>query len=265
MRRLILAIFLSSLCAPAVSQNATSDEALLIKTRALYDAPFTRDLVSFDCAVQFDWKKHFIDLLGTVPPAAVVTVERLQTVQHRVFVDRSGAVISVIPKTPDLTGAAHAVELERTFNAITSSGLNAWLPFSTNIILPVGPTKGVFQKTDAGYKLLMTGPGLTATLLLKEDLRVTSVVSELPQPMHASTEFTAGPNGFLLSSVKTGITKDPATDKEATFAFTYQTIDGFQLPSLVTVTPATTEAWQYGLTDCKTIRGAIIEVGPPTH
>jgi hypothetical protein len=263
MRRLILAILLSSFCAPAVSQSVTSDEALLIKTRALYDAPFTRDLVSFDCMVQFDWKKHFIDLLGTVPPAAVPTVERLQAVQHRIFVDRSGAVVSAIPKAPDLAGAAHATELEQIFNAMTSSGLNAWLPFSTNVILPVGPTKSVFEKVDAGYKLLMNGPGVTATLLLKEDLRITSVVSELPQPMRASTEFTTGPNGFLLSSVRTGPTTDPAMNNEATFAFTYQTVGGFQLPSMVTVTPATTEAWHYALTDCKAMRGVVIEVGPP--
>jgi hypothetical protein len=241
----------------------TSDEALLAKTRALYDAPFTRDLVSFDCAVQFDWKKHFVDLLGTIPAAAEPTVERLQTIQHRVFVDRSGAVVSAIPKAPDLTGVVHAAELEQVLNSMVSGGLSAWLPFSTNVILPVEPTMFNFQKVDTGYKLVMNGSDVAGTLLLKEDMRVSSGVTQLPQPMRFATEFTTGPDGFLLGSVKTGDTTDTAINKEATFAFTYQTVQGFQLPSLVTVKPSTSEAWHYALTDCKARHGIIIKTGLP--
>lgn len=158
------------------------DEVLLTKTRALYDAPFTRDLVSFDCAVQFDWKKHFVDVLGVIPPAAIPAAERLQALQHRVLVDRSGAVVSVIPKAPDFGGIGHAADLERSFNAIVSSGLNAWLPFNTNVILPVAPTKFSFQNVDTGYKVVMNGPGIAATLLRTEDLRLTSGESPLPHP-----------------------------------------------------------------------------------
>jgi hypothetical protein len=38
------------------SQSTESDETLLTKAHGLYDAPFTRSLVSFNCAAQFDWK-----------------------------------------------------------------------------------------------------------------------------------------------------------------------------------------------------------------
>jgi hypothetical protein len=243
MRCLILAVMASGFCLPAISQTTAADEALLTKTRALYDAPFTRDLVSFDCAVQFDWKQHFVDVLGTVPQAAVLTTEHLQTIPHRVFVDRSGATVSATAKPPDLAKVEHATELEQVFNAMVSGGLSAWLPFSTNVILPVGPTKFSFETIDSGYKLVMNGPGVAATLPLKSDMRVTSAVSQMPQPMRASTDFTNGPSGFLLSSVKTGSTSGASTGGEAIFAFTYQTVEGFQLPSIVTVTPATGEAW----------------------
>jgi len=263
MYRRVFSFVMCCLCAPAVSQTVASDEALLAKTRGLYDAPFTRDLVSFDCAVQFDWKKHFVDFLGTMPPAAAPIAERLQTIQHRVFVDRTGAVVSAIPKATDLNGVAHAAELEKSFDAMVSGGISAWLPFGTNIILPIAPTKYSFEKLDSGYKLVMNGPGVAATLLLKEDMRLTSVVSQLPQPMRFTTEFTPGPEGFLLGSVKTGSTNDTSVTLEATFTFAYQTVQGFQLPSLVTVTPATKEAWHYGLTDCKAVKGAAIKVGPP--
>jgi hypothetical protein len=254
---------LLGVCSAAISQTASSDEALLAKTRALYDAPFSRGLVSFDCAVEFDWKKHFTDLFGTVPPAAVLTVERLQTIQHRAFINRSGAVVSAIPKSPDLAGAAHAAQLEQAFVGMASSGLNAWLPFSTNVILPKEPTKFTFEKLGTGYRLVMNGDGVLATLLLNKDLRLTSAVSQLPQPIRFDTEFVPGSDGFLLQSVKTGSTTDAASAGEATFAFTYQTANGFQIPSLVAVTRATGESWHYALTDCKVMKGVVLEVRPP--
>lgn len=98
---------------------------MLSKARDLYDAPFTRQLVSFDCSVRFDWKKHFIDTVGVVPAAAIPTVNRLQMLPHRVFVDRSGAVVSEIPRASDLSGTPRAAELEAAFQAMVSSGLNA--------------------------------------------------------------------------------------------------------------------------------------------
>src|SRR5271167_3334908 len=170
MRRLMVSVVLSCFCVPVVSQTTASDAALLIKTRALYDAPFTRDLVSFDCAVQFDWKKHFVDFFGAIPPAAIPAAERLQTVQHRVFVNRTGAIVSAIPKAPDLNGVAHAGELEQSLESIISAGLNAWIPSSTNVILPIEPTKFSFQKIDSGYRLVMNGAGFAATLLLAADM-----------------------------------------------------------------------------------------------
>jgi hypothetical protein len=268
-KTIVLLIALCTVHSPAFAQTASltqssaSDEALLAKTRALYDAPFTRDLVSFDCAVQFDWKEHFVDLFGTVPPAALPTVQRLQTIQHRVFVDRSGATVSAIPTVPDLADVEHEAELERGLRMITSGGLSAWLPFSMNVILPIGPTHFSFEKIDTGYKLAMHGPGIEAQLVLAADMRLTSGVSQFPQPMRFTTEFTQGPDGFLLSSVKTGNTSDTAATKDATFKFTYQTVQGFQLPSLVTVIPATTEIWHYALTDCKATKGITVKVWSP--
>ena len=261
MRRLVLTIILSYLCAPALSQTTTSDAALLAKTRALYDNPFLQGLVSFDCAVKFDWKQHFLEVLSSVPPAAGPTIERLQAIQHRVFVDHSGAVVSSLPKNPDLSGVAKATELEQVFNAMIGGGINAWMPFSTNVILPMGSTKYSFEKIEPGYKLVLNGVGVAGTLLLAEDMRIESGVSQLPQPMRFTTEFVSGPHGFLLQSVKTGDITGSAS--QADFAYTYQKVQEFQLPSEITVKPSTSEPWHYGLTDCKVVAGAVIEVGLP--
>ncbi len=262
MFRFSFSVGLLCLYSTAVSQTASSDKALLGRTRALYDAPFTRDLVSFDCAVQFDWKEHFVAALGTMLSAAVSTANRLQTISRRVFVNHLGVVVSAMPKAPDLSGYSHAADLEQALDAMISGGLNAWLPFSTNVILPVGPTQFTFQKMEPGYKLKKNGHDVEATLLLGEDLRVTSVVSQLPQPIRLTTDFVRGPDGFLLGSVKTESTTDAAKAGEATFAFTYQNVQGFQIPSLVIVTPATAEVWRYTLTDCKAMKGIQLNVGP---
>jgi len=264
MRHIIFAVVLCCSTGSAVAQpDALSNEALLSKTRALYDAPFERNLVSFDCAVQFNWSQHFIDSLGAVPPGAGPTLQQLQGISHRVFVDDSHVVVSSQPEQPDLTGLEHAADLERIFKGMVPSGLGMWMPFSTNVILPTGSTRFSFEKIDPGYKLSMNGIGVAATLLLTNDLRITSFVSQLPQTIRATTEFTQGPNGFLLSSITTGPTTDPAARGDATFSYTYQTVKGFQLPSLVTMNLSPSEIWRYTLTDCKVTAGVAIQVGPP--
>jgi hypothetical protein len=247
----------------AAAQLPGSDEALLTKVRGLYDAPFTRGLVSFDCAVQFDWKKHVIDFVGAVPPPAAGAIEHLQNIQHRVFVDRSGATVSTIPKAPDLAGIEHAAELEQAFTGIVSAGLNTWLPFSTNVILPVKPTKFSFEGTSSGYALTLNGPGVAAKLQLTDDMRVTSGVSQLPQPLQFLTTFAKSSDGFILSSIRTESTLNSAQASDVTFAFTYQTVQGFQIPSSVTIIPATKEIWNYNLTDCKAVKGINVTVSAP--
>lgn len=180
-------------------------------------------------------------------------------------VDHTHAVVSSIPRQPDFSGAQNGPQLEQleqVFIVMVSSGLNAWLPSSTNGLLPVG-TRYAFEKLPSGYKLTMNAENGAGTLLLQPDLRVTSGVMRLPQAMRFSTEFEPGPQGFVLASVKTGQTTDPATGGEVGFAYTYQTVDGIQIPDMVTVTPATTGKWHYRLTDCKVVKFVKIRVSPP--
>lgn len=51
-----------SLCAAfSHAQTAINDATFLKQTRAKYDAPFERNLHSFSCAVEFNWKQHFTE------------------------------------------------------------------------------------------------------------------------------------------------------------------------------------------------------------
>lgn len=67
MRQVSIVLVALSICLSALSQSTKSDEALLTRAHGLYDTPFTGPLVSFDCSVQFDWKKHILETLGAVP------------------------------------------------------------------------------------------------------------------------------------------------------------------------------------------------------
>jgi hypothetical protein len=263
MRRFLIPVAVAAFCIQGVTQTADSGDVLLSKTRALYDAPFTRNLVSFDCAIQFDWKQHFSDALRTVPPAAVPAIERLQNVQHRVFVDHTGAVVSAIPKAPDLTDTPHASDLEQVLTAMETQGVNGWVPFGVNEILPIKPTIFSFDKVDDGYRLTMNGPGMAATLQLDSGLRLKSGVSQSPQSLRFSTEFINGPNGLLLQSVKTTSPDNPTGQGEATFTYAYQQLDGFSIPSAVTVTPPNREVWKFALTDCRVNKAITVTVAPP--
>src|SRR5258707_12578740 len=53
-----------SLCAAFCHAQAATDEATFLKqARAKYDAPFERNLESFNCAVEFNWKQHFTEVI----------------------------------------------------------------------------------------------------------------------------------------------------------------------------------------------------------
>jgi hypothetical protein len=252
-------------CLPISPQSAESPDKLMAKTRALYDAPFTRNLAAFDCAVQFDWKNHFLNMLGTIPPQAMPMIDRLQTIQHRINVDHTHSTVTSIPKTPDFTETPSGATMEQALDSMVSSGLNAWLPLSTDGILPHGSTNITFEKLSSGYKITITGQAANGEILLDPDFRITSGVMQPPQSIRFATEFKSGPQGYVLTSVKTDPINDTGSDNTAIFAYTYQTVDEFQIPAQITITPATTRAWQFQLTDCKVVKFIRIQTGLPKN
>ena len=105
----------------------------------------------------------------------------------------------------------------------------------------------------------MKGPEVDGTVLLGSDMRLTSGVIQRPQPLRFTTEFKSGPQGYVLYSVDT----DTGSGGNVKFAYTYQSVEGFQIPAQVTITPATTGVWQFSLTDCKVVRFVKVQTGLP--
>ena len=141
-----------------------------------------------------------------------------------------------------------------------TGGMLAWLPFSTGTVFPVAPAKYSFANLASGYKLTISN-GIETTELLDAELRVTGGIVGPPQDIRFASKLEPGPDGLLLESASTG----PASGPQRTnaYSYTYQAVDGIQLPSEVTVSPATTEPFHFVLTDCKIARIANTQVAPP--
>jgi hypothetical protein len=258
MRKIVVALLLV-LSGSVVAQTGSADQALLDKTRALYDTPFRRGLVSFGCSVNFDFKQHVLKNFGSIPPGATGLVEKLQPLRYQIFVDIKGAVVSAQPKLPDLSGTPNATVVEDSNRNLMQAGVSNWIPHAAGEVLPLGPTKYHFEKSVDGYKLSMTGEGLDSVLSLDSDLKITSMVVQQPMLIEGTTTFASGPNGLVLSAASTNANHSGL----ARYRYTYQSVDGFQLPSSVTLTSPQNLTLQFSLTNCTTQHGIVLTVKPP--
>lgn len=254
--RFVLFLALVLFPVSTLAQSTDTDGALLAKTRALYDTPFLRGLISFDCRVRFDFEKHLRESFGSVPPNASALVTTLNNISYRVFVDHSGATVSIEGKAPDLSTVPQATALEQTNRQLIQAGIGQWVAFAYGEILPVGPTKAHFNKTPDGYTITMNGPGIAGTLRVDPELSLLGGTIETSQHIEFVSKFAAGPNGLLLDEN----TVDVDHSGPADFRFTYRQLDSYQLPDTIALKSAQGLRWEFALTDCKTQHGIVVKV-----
>src|SRR5579862_9251026 len=77
------------------AQTAIDDATFLEQARVKYDAPFDRNLQSFTCAVEFNWKQHFTEVVRLGDEGTDAEIAKLvQPIRNRVTVTRQNAVVS---------------------------------------------------------------------------------------------------------------------------------------------------------------------------
>ena len=247
--------------APKIAKSSSDAEVLLAKTKALYDTPFRSGLVSFSCSIDFDFAKHLKSNFGEAARTDSPIAQLLEPISYRVFVDRSGATISSQTKLPEFSQLPIAAQVEESNRSLMQTGLSNWVPYAYGEVLPISPTNYQFEKTATGYNLSMDGQGLTGKLILDPDLDLREGVIETSQHIEITTRFVDAPSGLVLAASSTN------TDHAgvARFTYTYQVVDGFQLPQHVGVaTEQNKLTLNYTLTDCKTQHGIVVQVAPPT-
>src|ERR1700685_614249 len=94
--RLFYSMLAFSLCAVFChAQTAINDATVLEQARAKYDAPFERNLQSFSCAVEFNWKQHFTEAVRVGDEGTDDEIAKLiQPIHNRVTITRQNAAVS---------------------------------------------------------------------------------------------------------------------------------------------------------------------------
>jgi hypothetical protein len=135
----------TSFCqSPKISKSPGDAERLLAKTKALYDTPFRSGLISFSCAVDFDFAQFLKSNFGETARTDSPMAQLLKPIRYGIFVDHSGATISAQPKLPDFSQLPPAAQLEESNRALMQTGLNNWVPYAYGEVLPIGRTNYQF-------------------------------------------------------------------------------------------------------------------------
>jgi hypothetical protein len=235
------------------AQTTKKDQALLNEAREKYDAPFNRNLQSFDCAVDFNWKQHFTETTRVGDEGTDEELEKLiQPIRNRVTVTRQNVTVS-----SGLTDDAEAKlpyrgMAEGLLKHAVRKSLYTWLDASTNTILPNPTTPVSFEQSPSGYKLSYKVRTSDVEMVLAPDMRLQSAAAKASPTEHFETSFTSGPQGFLLTSWTMGEDGNFEPGNRLIFTYTYQTVDGVELPEhVVVIRESHHEVWRYRLSDCE--------------
>ena len=242
-----------SLCAAFChAQAATEDSTFLKQARAKYDAPFERNLQSFSCAVAFDWKQHFTEAVRVGDEGTDDEIAKfIQPIRNRVTVTRQNAVVSAGMTENEISKLPHGGMVEGLLEHAVQFSLNNWLAAGNNAMLPPEGTPVHVESSTAGYKLELKIQAFSVEMWLSHDMSLQSEAVKGSTADRRETDFRPGPQGFFLTLFTFGENGDFRRGNRIILSYTYQTVDGFQLPEQVAINRESHhEVWHYNLTDC---------------
>lgn len=253
MRNFFAAVLLSLCAVPGHAQVAASDAALLGKARAAYDAPFERGLKSFDCAVDFNWKQHWADTTRVGDEGTDDEIETfIQPIRNRVTVTSEDAVVSSGMTDEQEEKLPHGGMAEGLLKHAVRFSLRTWLVASNNALLPPAGTPVHFESLPFGYQLEYKIKTFDVVMMLTRDMGLQRIGVRSSDADRQELAFGAGPQGFLLGSWTMGEDGDFKPGNHLIFTYTYQLVNGFQIPAHMVVNRESHhEVWRYTLSDCK--------------
>jgi hypothetical protein len=252
--RILSATITVCLCTSLCSAQSTSnDAALLHQVRAKYDAPFDRNLKSFDCAVDFNWKNHWTETYRVGDEGSDDEIEKfIQPLPNRVIVTRDDAVVSSGMTEEQERKLPHGGMAEGLLKHAVRFSLRTWLGASNNALLPSTGTPVHFESSTSGYKLELKIQTFDVEMTLTPDMSLQNMAAKGSDSDRQEFEFHPGPQGFLLGSWTMGEDGNFKDGNRLLFNYTYQTVGGFQIPAQVVINRESHhEVWRYTLSDCK--------------
>jgi hypothetical protein len=246
----IVFCFCAMLCQ---AQTAKIDPDFLTQIREKYDAPFNRNLQSFDCAVDFRWKEHFTETTRVGDEGTDEELEKIfQPIRNRVVVTRQNATVSSGFTDDAISKLPHGGMAEFLLEHAVQKALSSWLRSSTNSMLPPPDTTATLKQSKSGYELSVKLGSIDIGMVLTPDMRLrSSSLKAGAQSNHFETSFETGPQGFLLTSLTTSEDGNWGRGHHLIYTYTYQTVEGVQLPEQVAVIRESHhEVWRFRLSDC---------------
>jgi hypothetical protein len=234
------------------AQSAIDDATFLKQARAKYDAPYARGLESFSCAVEFNWKQHFTEVVRLGDEGTDDEIVKLiQPIRTRVTVSRQNAAVSSGMTDEEERRLPHGGMAEGLLKHAVQFSLNSWLPASNNALLPSEGTPVHVEPSASGYKLEFKIQTFDVEMSLARDMSLQSEGEKGSSSDRRETDFQPGPQGFLLTSYRLGENGDFKPGNRIILTYTYQNIGGYQLPEQVAINRESHhESWHYKLTDC---------------
>ena len=235
------------------AQAPKTDQALLEEVRGKYDTPFNRNLESFNCAVDFDWKQHWADTYRVGDEGTDEEIKSfIQPIRNRVTVTREDAVVSSGMTDEQEQKLPRGGMAEGLLKHAVRFSLRNWLVASNNAFLPFKDTPVHFESSPSGYKMQYKIKTFDVVMKLTRDMSLQSMGVEGSDDDRQDFEFLPGPQGFLLGSWTMGEDGSYKPGNRLIFTYTYQSIDGFQIPSQMVVNRESHhEVWRYKLSDCR--------------
>ena len=251
--RFLYSTLVFSLCAAFCHAQAATDDATFLKlARAKYDAPFERNLQSFNCAVEFNWKQHFTEVVRLGDEGTDEEIAKLiQPIHNRVTVTRQNAAVSAGMTDDEVNKLPYTGMAEGLLEHAVQFSLNNWLDASNNAMLPPESTPVHVEPSTSGYKLEFKVQTFDVEMMFAHDMSLLREGAKGSVSDRRETDFHPGPQGFLLTSYRLGEDGNFRPGNQIILTYTYQNVGGFQLPEQVAINRESHhEVWHYKLTDC---------------
>ena len=227
-RMSIVLCFCAVLCRAQATQ---ADQVLFSQIREKYDAPFERNLQSFDCAVDFNWKQHFKETTRVGDEGTDEEIEQfIQPIRNRVTLTQQSVIVSSGLTDEAEAKLPHGGMAEGLLKHAVQKSLYTWLTASTKAILGNPATLVSVEQSKHGYKLAFKVQGSDIETDFTSDMRLQRGGMKANPSDQILTSFEPGPRGFLLTLLTMGEDGRLKPGNRLIYSFTYQSVDSVELP-----------------------------------
>ena len=251
---------------PALSGGAqgTKPAAMAFReARNLYYTPVDKGLQGFACDVTFDWKQ-FIEKANNAPvQESDERLQYLRSIQLSVVDDLNGtgSLGWKAPTTAPDASEASVAQIRSGLQAIWSGFFQSWNGFYTGELVSQTDPGTTVERTPGGYHVFTRqGPRL-AEQQYSHDFTLQSLHVATPEiDSNLLPVFERTPQGRIAIALNSVVKRPPtAAGTSVNMTVAYAEVNGFQLPSALTINVAGTAKFNFTLTNC-TVRTRLTTV-----